>query len=38
MGINWEEIDEPNFILPVPGFAKSIELTVTEIFGWLQKK
>jgi Uma2 family endonuclease len=31
-------IDEPTAILPVPEFAKSIELTISDIFGWLQKK
>jgi Uma2 family endonuclease len=30
-------IDEPNTILPVPEFAKSIQLTVADIFGWLKR-
>ena len=32
---NLEVIDEPNVILPVPNFAKSLELTVDRLFGWL---
>jgi Uma2 family endonuclease len=38
IGQTFEVIDEPDVILPVPGFAKSIELTVAHIFGWLQKR
>jgi Uma2 family endonuclease len=34
----FEAINEPNTILPVPEFAKPIELTISDIFGWLQKK
>jgi Uma2 family endonuclease len=32
---NLEVIDEPSAILPVPDFAKSMELTVERLFGWL---
>ena len=32
---NLEVIDEPNVVLPVPDFTKSIELTVERLFGWL---
>ena len=32
---NLEVIDEPNLILPVPDFAKSLELTIDRLFGWL---
>ena len=32
---NLEVIDELNVVLPVPDFAKSIELTVERLFGWL---
>ncbi len=32
---NLEVIDEPNLALPVPDFAKSLELTVDRLFGWL---
>ncbi len=38
IGQMFDAIDEPNVILPVPEFAKSIQLTVSDIFGWLQKK
>jgi Uma2 family endonuclease len=34
----FEVLDEPSVVLPVPEFAKSIQLTVSDIFGWLQKK
>jgi Uma2 family endonuclease len=37
-GQTFDAIDEPNAILPVPKFARSIQLTIAEIFGWLQKK
>ncbi len=30
-------IDELSAVLPVPDFAQSIQLTVAEIFGWLQR-
>jgi Uma2 family endonuclease len=30
-------IDEPSAILPVPEFAKSIQLTTADIFSWLKK-
>jgi Uma2 family endonuclease len=32
---NLEVIDEPSAMLPVPDFAKSLELTVDRLFGWL---
>jgi Uma2 family endonuclease len=38
VGQIFDAIDEPNAILPVPEFAKSIQLTIADIFGWLQKK
>ena len=38
VGQIFDAIDEPNAILPVPKFARSIQLTTAEIFGWLQKK
>jgi Uma2 family endonuclease len=31
-------IDEPTAILPVPAFAAAIELTIAQIFSWIQKK
>jgi Uma2 family endonuclease len=31
-------IDEPTTILPVPEFARSIELTVEQLFSWIKKK
>jgi Uma2 family endonuclease len=31
-------IDEPTTILPVPEFARSIELTVEQLFCWIKKK
>jgi Uma2 family endonuclease len=34
----FEVLYEPSVVLPVPEFAKSIQLTVSDIFGWLQKK
>jgi Uma2 family endonuclease len=34
----FDAIDEPSAILPVPEFARSIKLTIADIFGWLQKK
>lgn len=39
MGIDrtFQIIDEPIIMLPVPAFAKSIELTVEQIFGWVKK-
>jgi Uma2 family endonuclease len=27
--------DEPHMLLPMPGFAQGIELTVEQVFGWL---
>jgi Uma2 family endonuclease len=38
VGQIFDAIDEPNAILPVPEFAKSIQLTIVDIFGWLKKK
>jgi Uma2 family endonuclease len=35
---NFQIIDEPNTILPAPEFARSIELTVEQLFSWIQKK
>jgi Uma2 family endonuclease len=37
-GQTFDAIDEPNAILPVPEFARAIQLTIGDIFGWLQKK
>ncbi len=39
MGIDrtFQIIDEPSITLPVPAFAKSIELTVEQLFGWVKK-
>ena len=34
----FQMIDEPTTILPVPEFAKSIELTVAQLFSWIKKK
>jgi Uma2 family endonuclease len=34
----FQMIDEPTTILPVPTFAKSIELTVEQLFNWIKKK
>jgi Uma2 family endonuclease len=34
----FEVLDEPSVVLPVPEFANLIGLTVSDIFGWLQKK
>jgi Uma2 family endonuclease len=31
-------IDEPGTILPVPEFAKSVQLTVEQLFSWIKKK
>jgi Uma2 family endonuclease len=31
-------IDEPSTILPVPEFAKSVQLTVEQLFSWIKKK
>jgi Uma2 family endonuclease len=36
-GQRLEVIDDLAVILPVPGFAKNIQLTMTNIFGWLKK-
>jgi Uma2 family endonuclease len=38
VGQIFDAIDEPSAILPVPEFAKSIKLTIADIFGWLQKR
>jgi Uma2 family endonuclease len=32
---NADVIDEPNAILPVPEFARSMQLTVGQMFSWL---
>jgi Uma2 family endonuclease len=37
-GQTFDAIDESSAILPVPEFAKLIQLTIEDIFGWLQKK
>lgn len=37
-GQTFDVTDEPSSMLPVPDFAQSIQLTVSDIFGWLQKK
>jgi Uma2 family endonuclease len=34
-GQNADVIDEPDAVLPVPEFARSIQLTVGQMFGWL---
>jgi Uma2 family endonuclease len=34
----FQMIDEPTTMLPVPAFAKSIELTVEQLFSWIKKK
>jgi hypothetical protein len=31
-------IDEPTAMLPVPAFAKSIQLTVEQLFNWIKKQ
>jgi Uma2 family endonuclease len=31
-------IDEPSTILPVPEFAKSVQITVEQLFSWIKKK
>jgi Uma2 family endonuclease len=31
-------IDDPSTILPVPEFARSIQLTVEQLFSWIKKK
>jgi Uma2 family endonuclease len=38
IGQIFDAIDEPSAVLPVPEFAKSIQLTISDIFGWLQKQ
>jgi Uma2 family endonuclease len=35
---NFQIIDEPSAILPVPAFAASIQLTVEQLFSWIKKK
>ncbi|WP_295615757.1 Uma2 family endonuclease [Chamaesiphon sp. GL140_3_metabinner_50] len=39
MGIDrtFQIIDEPKTVLPVPEFAKEIQLTVERIFSWINK-
>jgi Uma2 family endonuclease len=32
----FDAIDEPKSVIPVPEFATSIQLTISDIFGWLQ--
>lgn len=34
---NFQMIDEPSSILPVPAFAAAIELKVEQIFSWIKK-
>jgi Uma2 family endonuclease len=31
-------IDEPSTILPVPEFAKSVQITIEQLFSWIKKK
>jgi Uma2 family endonuclease len=35
---NLQIIDEPSTILPVPEFAKAVQLTVEHLFSWIKKK
>ena len=35
---NFRTIDEASTVLPVPEFAAAIELTVEQLFSWIQKK
>ena len=35
---NFQMLDEPSTILPVPEFAVAIQLTVEQLFSWIQKK
>lgn len=35
---NFQMLDEPGTIQPVPAFAGSIQLTVEQLFSWIQKK
>ena len=39
MGIDrtFQIIDEPNTVLPVPDFAKEIQLSVEQLFSWIKK-
>lgn len=37
VGQRLEVIDDLAMILPVPGFAKDIQLTLANVFGWLKK-
>jgi Uma2 family endonuclease len=30
-------LDDPTDLLPVPGFAQEVQLTVQDVFGWLKK-
>jgi Uma2 family endonuclease len=32
-----EILDEPEMRLPLPAFAQGLQLTVSELFGWLAK-
>jgi Uma2 family endonuclease len=34
-GYSAEVVDEPMAILPVPSFAKSLEISIEQMFGWL---
>jgi Uma2 family endonuclease len=34
-GYSADVVDEPAAILPVPDFAKSLELSIEQMFGWL---
>jgi Uma2 family endonuclease len=35
---NLQIIDEPSTILPVPEFAKSVQITVEQLFSWIKNK
>lgn len=37
IGQKLDVIDEPTAVLPVPEFARDIQLTVADIFAWLQR-
>jgi Uma2 family endonuclease len=37
IGQKLDVIDEPTVVLPVPEFAQDIQLTVADIFAWLQR-
>jgi Uma2 family endonuclease len=34
-GYSAEVVDEPEAILPVPGFAESLQISIEQMFGWL---